>query len=227
MKNNDFHTAWPRLLLVAAGIVAGTFTAHAQFDGIGIRAGMNATRPASENPFLLRTGWNSTVFASWKIGPLSAVSAGISLNRLHFTETFKLNWPSDFGGDGTTYENTGSITDVGCTVLWRRGISQRLHRLSPTLGFTASKVYGTVRTLRVSGTGDLITFDEYRFPRYNLSALLGFQWDAAVWERGSISILPMYAYALARVKSTDPVEITSTYRPNFFSVQLGYTYKIK
>lgn len=229
-----FHTNFLlRHLLVGLCIFVGLESAIAQFDGIGLRAGINATKPADRpdgKPFLISTGWNASASAVWDLGPHSTLSAGISLSRLNYTETLTVAWPSDWplNGEFTNYENTSRFYDTGCTVLWSRHISKRPNRLSPTLGFTASKLLGTgVSTLRTSGRGDDITLDYYQFPAYNLSGLLGLQWEFAAWQRHSLSIMPLYSYALASVKSTGPGDITTTYRPHFFSIQLAYQHKTK
>jgi hypothetical protein len=232
VKKSYFNNVLLRKLMAALFVFASISITHAQFDGIEMRAGMNVTRPAEGadgKPFQLRTGWNSALSASWKTGRLSSLSAGISLNRLVFTETLTTRWGSDwpFNGEFTTYENTSTFYDVGCSVLWRRSISQRLHRIAPAIGFTASRLLGTTATSKVSGRGDEIELDDYQFPRYNVSALLGIQCTLAKWERNSIYILPLYAYALAPVKSTSEIGATSTYHPHYFSLQVGFQHNLQ
>ena len=157
------------------------------------------------------------------------MSAGISLHRLIFTETLTTRWGSDwpFNGEFTTYENTSKFYDVGCTVMWRSSISQRLHRIAPAIGFTASRLLGTTATSKISGRGDELLLDDYQFPRFNLSALLGIQCTLAQWERNSIHIMPLYAYALAPVKSTSEIGATSTYHPHYFSLQVGFQHNLQ
>jgi len=232
MKIHHFHIFALRVLLASLCMVVGRHITHAQFDGIEMRAGMNATRPAEGadgKPFQLRTGWNSGVSVVWKTGRLSSLSAGISLHRLIFTETFSLSWGTDWQLEDkrTTYENTSKFYDVGCTVMWRRSISQRLHRIAPAIGFTASRLLGTTATSRVSGRGDELVWDDYQFPRYNLSALFGIQCTLAQWERNSIHIMPLYAYALAPVKSTSEIGATSTYHPHYFSLQVAFQHNLQ
>ncbi|HRK81232.1 MAG TPA: hypothetical protein PLZ12_07295 [Saprospiraceae bacterium] len=231
MKNSYFNNGLLRKLMAALFVFASISIAHAQFDGIEMRAGMNVTRPAEGadgKPFQLRTGWNSGVSAVWKTGRLSSLSAGISLHRLVFTETLTTRWGSDwpFNGEFTTYKTTSKLYDAGCTVMWRRSISQRLHRIAPAVGFTASRQWGPVTTLRISGRGDDLTLDHYDLPRFNLSALLGIQCTLAQWERNSIHIMPLYAYALSPVKSTSEVGATATYYPHYFSLQVAFQHKL-
>lgn len=231
MKNSYFNIEWLRELMAVFFVFAGISMAQAQLDGIEWRAGMNVTKPAEGadgKPFQLRMGWNSAVSASWKIGRLSALSAGISLNRLVFTETLTVRWGSDwpFNGEFTTYETTSKLYDAGCTVMWRRSISQRLHRIAPAIGFTASRQWGPVTTLRVSGRGDDLTLDHYDLPKFNLSALLGIQCTVAKWQRNSISVMPLYAYALTPVKSTSDIGDTSTYHPHYFSLLVAFQHSL-
>lgn len=232
MKNRYFNIHLPHELMAVFFVFAAIPMAQAQLDGLEWRAGMNVTQPAEGadgKPFQLRTGWNSAVSASWKTGRLSSLSARISFNRLVFTETLIIRWASDwlFNGGYTTYETTSKLYDAGCTVMWRRSISRRLHRIAPAIGFTASRQWGPVTTLKISGTGDDLTLDDYKLPKFNLSALLGIHWTVAKWERNSISVMPLYAYALTPVKSTSEIRFTSTYRPHYFSLQAAFQHTIQ
>lgn len=69
MKINTLKFNPFRSLLFVLYLFACPNAANAQFDGIEVRAGINATRPAEGadgKPFQFRTGWNSAVAATWE-----------------------------------------------------------------------------------------------------------------------------------------------------------------
>lgn len=233
--NNNILITYALLLFLFTGLIAITpVRLNAQFNTIEVRIGPNITKPYSDklkNPFLTRIGWNSSVTTSWEVGGHSTISAGINVNHLVFTEIVGLGWATDwpFNGQLTEYENTSSLYEVGLTALWSRRLSGAFFdRISPTIGFNASRLFGTVTTARVKGTGDEITLGYYEFPEYTLTALLGLQIQIATKGRHTFSLMPLYSYAFHRVKTLDyAVNFLSTYRPNAFSFQLVYKHTIR